>query len=289
MVAGAAYRSGSRLVEHGHGRSAVAASAHLAGVALEDGRGGLVHDFRGRRWSAPRSCCRPARPNPSVTGRPCGTRPRRRRPAATAGSGARCWPCCRGSFATRRTSIWCATSSRESLVERGMCADFAIHAPTASDGLRQPHVAHPLLGPRGRPRRVRRQGPPVGQAGAGHVAARRSGPADCNRSLELAGREERVSHLSLEARLQDALARGEFDRRPRSTGCPACTSGRPRPRWSARASRTDLGDELRAVAEENTARAAAYEASREMAADVPEAPSAVPRDAGRERRPDQRL
>jgi hypothetical protein len=36
MVAGAAYRSGSRLVEHDHGRSAVAASAHLAGVALED-------------------------------------------------------------------------------------------------------------------------------------------------------------------------------------------------------------------------------------------------------------
>src|SRR5690242_6743725 len=45
MVAGAAYRSGSCLVEHDHGRSAVAASAHLAGVALEDQRG-VVHDFR---------------------------------------------------------------------------------------------------------------------------------------------------------------------------------------------------------------------------------------------------
>jgi len=36
--------------------------------------------------------------------------------------------------------------------------------------------------------------------------------------------------------------------------------------------RTDIGDELRAIAEENAARAAAYEAVREMAADVPEAP-----------------
>ena len=35
-------------MEHGHGCSAVAASAHLAGVALEDERGGVVHDFRGK-------------------------------------------------------------------------------------------------------------------------------------------------------------------------------------------------------------------------------------------------
>ena len=37
--------------------------------------------------------------------------------------------------------------------------------------------------------------------------------------------------------------------------------------------RTDIGDELRAIAEENAARAAVYEAVREMAADVPEAPA----------------
>src|SRR4051794_35528032 len=49
MVRGAAYRSGSRLREHDREPgSAVASSAHLAGSRLEDERGGVVHDFRGK-------------------------------------------------------------------------------------------------------------------------------------------------------------------------------------------------------------------------------------------------
>src|SRR5690349_19623327 len=48
IVAGAAYRAGERLVEHDRARSAVAASAHLAGERLEDERGGIAHDFRGK-------------------------------------------------------------------------------------------------------------------------------------------------------------------------------------------------------------------------------------------------
>src|SRR3954452_23055346 len=140
MVAGAAYRSGSRLVEHDHGRSAVAASAHLAGDRLEDERGGVVHDFRGKAVVCSEIMLPPGAPE---------------------------------SFSDRET-LWNAAEAAEtrvnsrvgrellvvlprelsdaenlelvqsfvagSLVERGMCCDFAIHAPTASDGLKQPHV-----------------------------------------------------------------------------------------------------------------------------------------------------
>jgi hypothetical protein len=144
--------------------------------------------------------------------------------------------------------------------------------PTASDGLRQPH-AHILTSVR-----------EVGPDGFGAkvrawdkrelVTSLRAEWADCcNQALELAGREERVSHLSLEARLQDALARGDFDRAAEVDRLPGVHLGPAAAAMEREGIATDLGDTLRAVAEENTARAAAYEAVREMAADVPEAPT----------------
>src|SRR3954451_39248 len=82
MVAGAAYRSGSCLVEHDHGRSAVAASAHLAGVALEDERG-VVHDFRGKAVICSEIMLPPGARSLSSTARPWSAATSNVRPSST--------------------------------------------------------------------------------------------------------------------------------------------------------------------------------------------------------------
>src|SRR4051812_11597058 len=272
MVAGAAYRSGSRLGEHEHGRSAVAASAHLAGDRLEGGRGGVVHDFRGKAvlhregrrpqggpesfrdrevlWNAAETA--ENRINSRVGREILAVLPRELSDAE--------------NLELVREFV------HERLVGRGMCCDCAIHAPTASDGLRQPHV-HILcsvraVGPDGFGAKVRQWDKRE------LVTSLRAEWADCcNQALELAGREVRVDHRSLAARLEEALARGDFEAAATSDRLPGVHLGPAAHAMEREGIRTDIGDELRAIAEENAARAAAYEAVREMAADVPEAPA----------------
>ena len=159
----------------------------------------------------------------------------------------------------------------ERLVGRGMCCDCAIHAPTASDGLRQPHV-HILCS-------VRAVGPDGFGAKARQwdkrelvTSLRQEWAAACNRSLEMAGREVRVDHRSLAARLEEALARGDFEAAATLDRLPGVHLGPAAHAMEREGIRTDIGDELRAITEENAARAAAYEAIREVAQDVgPEA------------------
>ena len=76
----------------------------------------------------------------------------------------------------------------------------------------------------------------------------------------------------LEVQLGRALEAGEFEAAAKVDRLPGVHLGPAAAAMERQGVATDLGDELRAVAEENAARAAAYEAVREMAADVPEAP-----------------
>ena len=148
MVRGAAYRSGSRLRQYDREPgSAVASAAHLAGERLEDERGGIAHDYRGKAvehaevmlpadapaWMADRERLWNA---VEAAEKRCDARLGRELVVALPREldDARNLELVRGFV-------------RESLVERGIVADFAIHAPTASDGLKQPH-AHILVNTR---------------------------------------------------------------------------------------------------------------------------------------------
>lgn len=271
MVAGAAYRSGSRLVEHEHGRSAVAASAHLAGDRLEDERGGVVHDFRGKAVVCSEIMLPPGSPESFYDRETLWNRAEAAETRINSRAGREILAVLPRELSDAENLDLVRDFVRESLVERGMCADFAIHAPTASDGLRQPHV-HILcsvreVGPDGFGAKVRQW-----DKRELLTPLRQEWAADCNRSLELAGREERVSHLSLAAQLHAALERGDFERAAEVDRLPGVHLGPAAAAMEREGVRTDIGDELRAIAEENAARAAAYEAVREMAADVPEAP-----------------
>jgi hypothetical protein len=155
-----------------------------------------------------------------------------------------------------------------------MVCDWPLHEPVASDGKPQPHC-HLLT--------TTRAIDPAKPTGFGKkmreldrrdliVEWRQGWEQSANHALELADREERIDARSLEARFRDALERGDFEE-------AACFDREPLPHLGAAAHAmerqgiaTDIGDELRAIAEENSSRAAAYEAVREMAADVPEAP-----------------
>ena len=227
MVAGAAYRSGSRLVEHGHGRSAVAASAHLAGDRLEDGRGGVVHDFRGKAVVRSEIMLPPGAPESFCDRETLWNAAEAAETRINSRVGREILAVLPRELGDAENLELVRDFVHERLVERGMCADFAIHAPTASDGLRQPHV-HILcsvreVGPDGFGAKVRQW-----DKRELVTSLRQEWAADCNRSLELAGREERVSHLSLAAQ----LARRARARRLRPGG-----RGRSPPRRAPRAGR----------------------------------------------------
>src|SRR4051794_22727150 len=140
MVAGAAYRSGSRLVEHEHGRSAVAASAHLAGDRLEDGRGGIVHDFRGKAVLHSEVCLAPGAPESFRDRETLWNAVEAAETRINSRVGRDLLVALPREMDAAANRELVRTFVAESLVARGMCCDFAIHSPTASDGLRQPHV-----------------------------------------------------------------------------------------------------------------------------------------------------
>ena len=251
-------------------RSAVAASAHLAGDRLEDGRGGVVHDFRGKavplRGDAAARRARTFRDRETLWNAAEAAETR-----INSRVGREILAVLPRELSDAENLELVRDFVRERLVERGMCCDFAIHAPTASDGLAASRP-HPLLSPRGRPRRVRRQ---VREWDKRELVTslRQEWAADCNRSLELAGRRARLAPLPRGPAPRRARARRlrtggrALDRLPGVHLGPAAAA------MEREGIRTDIGDELRAIAEENAARAAAYEAVREMAADVPEAPA----------------
>ena len=163
----------------------------------------------------------------------------------------------------------------EHVTSRGMVCDWSLHEPVASDGKSQPHC-HLLT--------MTRAIDPAKPTGFGKkmreldrrdliVEWRQGWEQSANHALELAG--ERSADRRPVARcpvLRTRSSGATSTGRPRIDRLPGVHSGPAAARDGARGHPTDIGDELRAIAEENAARAAAYEAVREMAADVPEAP-----------------
>src|SRR3954470_2830057 len=159
IVAGAAYRAGERLVEHDRARSAAASAAHLAGAQLEGERAGVAHDFRGKAVEHAEVML-PA-------GAPAWMADRERLWNSVEAAEKRCDARLGRELVVALPRELGDAENLElvrgfvagSLTGRGMVADFAVHAPTASDGLRQPHV-HILtntreVGPDGFGRKVR--------------------------------------------------------------------------------------------------------------------------------------
>jgi ATP-dependent exoDNAse (exonuclease V) alpha subunit len=257
MVAGAAYRSGSRLVEHDHGRSAVAASAHLAGVALEDERGGVVHDFRGKAVVCSEIVLPPGAPESFRDREALWNAAEAAETRSNSRVGREILAVLPRELDDVQNLELVRSFVAESLVERGMCVDFAIHAPTASDGLKQPH-AHLLCSVR----RCDESGFTTKDRSWDKrelVTSLRAEWADCcNQALELAGREVRVDHRSLAAQLEEALERGDFDRAAALDRVPGVHLGPAAHAMERDGIATDLGDTLRAVAEENERRREAY-------------------------------
>jgi ATP-dependent exoDNAse (exonuclease V) alpha subunit len=273
IVAGAAYRAGERLVEHDRARSAVASAAHLAGVRLEEGRAGVAHDFRGKAVEHAEVML-PA-------GAPAWMADRERLWNAVEAAEKRCDArlgrelvvALPRELGDAENLELVRTFVAGSLTGRGMVADFAIHAPTASDGLRQPH-AHILANTRAID--------PASPTGFGAkvrrwdkrelvTSLRQEWAEHCNRALELAQVRERVDHRSLAAQLAEALEQGDFDRAAALDRLPGIHLGPAAHAMEREGIATDKGDELRAIREENRQRAELYVAVREIAEDVPDA------------------
>jgi len=162
-----------------------------------------------------------------------------------------------------------------SLTGRGMVADFAVHAPTASDGLRQPHV-HILTNTRAID--------PESPTGFGRkvrewdkrelvTSLRQEWAEHCNRALELAQVQERVDHRSLADQLAEALAVGDFARAAEVDRLPGLHMGPKVAALERDGIATDIGNEQRAIEAVNRERGAVYEHVLEVAADVPDAPA----------------
>lgn len=161
-------------------------------------------------------------------------------------------------------------------VDRGMVADVAIHCPTASDGLEQPH-AHVML--------TTREIIPNEGFGGKNRDWNRSEALDGwrerwadhqNRALERAGHEQRVDHRSLEAQRGEALeiandnARGEPERQDARSRAEALDR-EPQPKLGVSAAamerrgiETDRGDLVRQATERNAERMTLREQVREI-------------------------
>jgi ElaB/YqjD/DUF883 family membrane-anchored ribosome-binding protein len=209
----AAYRCSVQVVSRGAGRSAVAAAAYRAGVTLRDDRQGIIHDYTRKQDVAHSEILQPA-------GSPAAFADRetlwnaveageRRKDAQLAREVEVMLP--RELTHTQNLELVRGYVA-EQFVASGMVADVSFHnGHRASDGGEQPH-AHIMLTMRemtadGFGKKAREWN------GAEQLETWRTAWADhANRSLERAGRPERIDHRSLAAQRDEARDRGDTDK-----------------------------------------------------------------------------
>ena len=273
-VRSASYRSGERLQERGRTLGdALEAASYRSGQDLEDGTG-KVYSYR-REDVVHSEIMLPVGAHPALADR--GTLWREVE-AVERRADAQLARCCTLSLPRELGRDERLELARDfvagAFVARGMVADLCIHEKQAGDGGLNAH-AHVML-------TMRAIDPATGGFGkkergwnakAMLTGWRREWEHACNAALERAAVQERVSCDRLEVQLGRALEAGEFEAAAKLDRLPGVHLGPAAAAMERQGLATDLGDELRAVAEENAARAAAYEAVREMAADVPEAPA----------------
>ena len=209
----AAYRCSVQVVSRGAGRSAVAAAAYRAGVTLRDDRQGIIHDYTRKQDVAHSEILLAA-------GSPAAFADRETLWNAVEAGERR-----KDAQLAREVEVMLPrelTHSQnlelvrgyvaEQFVASGMVADVSFHnGHRASDGGEQPH-AHIMLTMRemtadGFGKKAREWN------GAEQLETWRTAWADhANRSLERAGRPERIDHRSLAAQRDEALDRGDTDK-----------------------------------------------------------------------------
>src|SRR5689334_15710125 len=214
MLAAAAYRAGSRLVEQAEWDpgSAVAHAAHAAGAELADTATGRAWDFsrklvefsevslpdRAPGWMADRQSLWSA---VEASEKRCDVRLGREIILGLPRELGR-----DEQIALVRDFV------AEHVTSRGMVCDWSLHEPTASDGKPQPHC-HLLT--------TTRAIDPDKPTGFGKkmreldrrdliVSWRQGWEQSANHALEMAGREERIDGRSIAARLEAALEAGDF-------------------------------------------------------------------------------
>lgn len=248
----AAYRCSVQVVSRSSGRSAVAAAAYRAGVELHDHRQGLVHDYTRKQDIAHCEILQPA-------GSPAAFADRetlwnaveageKRKDAQLAREVEVMLP---RELSQAENLALVRGYVAEQFVARGMVADLSLHTGhTASDGKAQPH-AHIMLTMReisaeGFGKKVREwndkdQLETWREAWATHA----------NRSLERAGRDERVDHRSLAAQRDEALDRGDTEKAEELTREPVGKVPVAAWQMEQRGIRTDAGDRQRGAKDRN--------------------------------------
>lgn len=227
----------AKIFSRSRGDSSVAKAAYRAGASLSDRCTGEVHDFRAKKHvvhseiMAPASAAAWAFDREELWNRVEAAE--RRSDAQVAREIRLTLP--RELDREQQIALvreWCGTQ----YVSRGMIADFAIHAPPASDGGEQPH-AHIMLTMRqldaessfsrtkarewndlfadqGAFKMARRGDKPGATfvASTGGLEKMRADWADLeNRHLAAAGIDGRVDHRRLEDQRADAISRGDLD------------------------------------------------------------------------------
>jgi len=260
----AVYHLSAKVISRSAGRSAVAAAAYRSGDQLTAERDGLTHDYSRRHGVEHTEVMAP-------DNAPDWMRDRerlwngveaveKRKDAQLAREVEVSLP--RELTHDQRVEL-VRGFVRDEFVSRGMVADVAIHCPTASDGLDQPH-AHVML-------TTREVIPQQGFGGKNRdwnkgealEGWRKTWAVHQNRALERAGHEQRVDHRSLEAQRGEALeiandnGRAEPERQEARSRAEALDRD-PQPKLGVsavamerRGIETDRGDQLREVIERN--------------------------------------
>jgi len=214
----AIYHASVKIISRSAGRSVVASVAYRAGECITNERDGVIHDYTKRGGVVHTEIMAPDTAPDWVSDRACLWNEveaiEKRKDSQLAREIEVALP---RELSREQQIALVREFVGETCVAHGMVADFAIHVPTAADGLEQPH-AHILL----TTRRIDRDGfgkkatewnPEFGKKdGRAFVAdtsplrdLREAWGRHANQALERAGQEARIDHRSLKAQRAEAV------------------------------------------------------------------------------------
>lgn len=266
----ASYHLSVKTIKRSAGRSATAAAAYRSASVIACDREGRMHDYTAKRGVEACFILTPADAPDWAQDRAALWNAAEARETRSNSVTAREWELALPSELSDAARIDIARAFAQQLVERyGVAADVAIHAPHR-EGDQRNHHAHILtttrvLSAEGLTNKTRILD--AASTGGPEIEVLRGYWAELqNHALELAGREERVDHRSLEAQREEALSLGdtlkaeELDREPELKLGPAANAIERRVRvhavrqakavFAKMRERLDLADEAYAEARE---------------------------------------
>jgi hypothetical protein len=230
----ASYHLSVKTIKRSAGRSATAAAAYRSASVIACDREGRMHDYTAKRGVEACFILTPADAPDWAQDRAALWNAAEARETRSNSVTAREWELALPSELSDAARIDIARAFAQQLVERyGVAADVAIHAPHR-EGDQRNHHAHILtttrvLSAEGLTNKTRILD--AASTGGPEIEVLRGYWAELqNHALELAGREERVDHRSLEAQREEALSLGdtlkaeELDREPELKLGPAANA-----------------------------------------------------------------